>query len=134
MSLLLQRVRSGAAVLLIALTACGGGDDGDGSDPIPPLQRNDPVRDWTFSRYSRSASTGITRSVVTAMDGSGTQVGGLLEKLAGFEATAGRRNLGTANGSSATRASYVLLMDLREVARFRPRRDRPIRTIRRSSS
>ncbi len=27
-------------------------------DPIPPLQRNDPVRDWTFSRYSRSASTG----------------------------------------------------------------------------
>ena len=55
---------------------------------IPPLQRNDPVRDWTFSLYSSSASTGITRGIVTGQDGSGTQVGGLLEKIAGFGSTA----------------------------------------------
>lgn len=34
-----------------------------------------------------SATTGITRSVVTAEDGSGTQVGSLMKKIAGFGPT-----------------------------------------------
>jgi hypothetical protein len=86
MSLLLHRTQLAATVLLLALTACGGGGS-DPIEPVPSLQRNDPVRDWTFSLYSSSATTGITRSVVTAQDGSGTQVGGLMEKLAGFGPT-----------------------------------------------
>jgi len=88
MSLASQVTRSAAALLLVALAACGGGEsDPVPPDPVPPLQRNDPVRDWTFSLYSSSATTGITRSVVSAQDGSGTQVGGLLEKLVGFGPT-----------------------------------------------
>ena len=81
MNLLLQRIRSAAVVLLVSLAACGGGGDdagdaGDGNDPVPPLQRNDPVRDWTFSLYSSSATTGVTRSVVTAQDGMATNLAG----------------------------------------------------------
>ncbi len=77
-------IRSTATALLIVLAACGGGNE---PEPEPPLERNDPVRDWTFSLYSSSASTGITRSVVSAQDGSGTQTGGLMEKLVGFGPT-----------------------------------------------
>ena len=55
--------------------------------PTPRCNANDPVRDWTFSLYSSSATTGITRSVVTTQDGSGTQVGGLMEKRVGFGPT-----------------------------------------------
>ena len=93
MSLASQAIRSAATVLLVALAACGGGgsepeEPDEPVVPVPELQRNDPVRDWTFRLYSSSATTGITRSVVTAQDGSGTQVGGLVEKLAGFGPTA----------------------------------------------
>jgi len=86
----LRRIRSATAVLLLALGACGGGssdDSADAGDPVPALQRNDPVRDWTFSLYESSATTGITRSVVAAQDGSGTQVGDLMKKLVGFGPT-----------------------------------------------
>lgn len=85
MNLTSSRVRLAAACLALTLAACGGGGE---NEPDPALERNDPIRDWTFSLYSSSAITGITRSIVTAQDGSGTQVGGLLEKLAGFGPTA----------------------------------------------
>lgn len=91
MNPLLQRTRFAAAGQLLALAACGGGGgeaDPGATPPPPPLERNDPRRDWTFSVYSSSATTGITRGVVPGLDGSGTQVGGLLEQIAGFGETA----------------------------------------------
>lgn len=82
----MHRTQFAATVLLLALTACGGGGS-DPIEPVPSLQRNDQVRDRTFSLHPSSATTGITRSVVTAEDGSGTQVGGLMENIAGFGPT-----------------------------------------------
>lgn len=55
---------------------------------VPPLQRNDPVRDWTFSVYSSSAEDGITRGQLPGPDGNGNQTGGLLEKVVAFGPTA----------------------------------------------
>lgn len=47
---------------------------------VLPLQNNDPVRDWEFTVYSSDGS----QAVVPGPDGSGTQTGGLLEKIADF--------------------------------------------------
>ena len=77
MSLALQITRSAAVVLLVALAACGGGGE---SATSPPLQRNDPVRDWEFSVHSSDGTT----AVVPGPDGSGTQTGGLFERIADF--------------------------------------------------
>ncbi len=47
----------------------------------PPLQRNDPLREWTFSVYPPN---GQARQALPAPDGSGTQTGGLLEEVVEF--------------------------------------------------
>lgn len=45
---------------------------------IPPLQRNDPVREWNFTLLM---GDGAPATAVPGPDGSGTQTGGLLERI-----------------------------------------------------
>jgi uncharacterized delta-60 repeat protein len=48
---------------------------------IPPLQRNDPLREWAFSVYPPN---GLARQPLLAPNGSGTLVGGHLEEVVEF--------------------------------------------------
>lgn len=48
---------------------------------IPPLQRNDPLREWAFSVYPPS---GQARQALLAPNGSGTLTGGLLDEVVDF--------------------------------------------------
>jgi uncharacterized delta-60 repeat protein len=47
----------------------------------PPLQRNDPLREWAFSVYP---TNGLVRQLLPGTDGFGTQTGGLLDKVVEF--------------------------------------------------
>lgn len=57
---------------------------------VPPLTRNDPVRKWEFMVFSRGGAF-----IVPGGDGSGTQTGGLFEKIVAFGPKPLDKELGT---------------------------------------
>jgi len=116
MSLIWQGIRSGAAGVLLALVACGGGDE-----EVPPLQRNDPVREWRFEVYPRNGGAAIP---LPPPNQGGAQTGGPVEEIVSFGQGFGGNDLvlssesmpadGTARGavfSSADGVTYAVLAE-----------------------
>ena len=114
MSLLWQGIRSGAAGVLLTLVACGG-------EEIPPLQRNDPVREWRFEVYPRSGGALVT---LPPPNHGGKQTAGKVEEMVSFGQGFGGSDItlsteslpadGTARGgvvSSADGVTYAVLAE-----------------------
>ena len=75
MSLLWQGIRCGAAGVLLALVACGSGEE------ILPPQRNDPVQEWRFDVSSRA---GEAVSTLPPPNQGVTPTGGSVEESVSF--------------------------------------------------
>jgi uncharacterized delta-60 repeat protein len=61
---------------------------------VPPITRNDPVRKWEFMVYSRGGAF-----IAPGGDGSGTQTGGLFERIVSFGPKPLDKELGTFTSS-----------------------------------